>query len=209
VHSIAPHSRPFEGAGIPTPISVRVEAQTHTQWRICASQLACNVSRTCLLPKKWKLTRVLGLIPFLGFHHVLMVLIAVAIILLCTSQMDAVCLSTVTNNSQHYYWQDAPPHHHSSLASSSSHYGTKSTLPPIPPNKSTPALRLPSQTLSAMPSSACASDTSVSASTETAAVTFVPTTPLPLSTTYQSIKTRSTLCGLRRHSRTPSYSPTF
>lgn len=51
------------------------------------------------------------LIPFLGYHHVLMILIALAIILLCKFRYLPESHSPVdkkaNNIPQHYYWQAA------------------------------------------------------------------------------------------------------
>jgi hypothetical protein len=51
------------------------------------------------------------LIPFLGYHHVLMILIALAIILLCKFCFAAFLSfqpnKKANNLPQHYYWQAA------------------------------------------------------------------------------------------------------
>lgn len=41
----------------------------------------------------------IGMIPFLGYHHVLMILIAIAIILLCELRHDNVCDQALTRRS--------------------------------------------------------------------------------------------------------------
>lgn len=52
------------------------------------------------------------LIPFIGYHHILMILIAIAIILLCEfGQAPSLSTTTKKHASQHYYSQDARPVH--------------------------------------------------------------------------------------------------
>ena len=49
-------------------------------------------------------------IPFLGYNHVLMILIAIAIILLCKSSTQLAIIQPDANVLQHYYSQDALHH---------------------------------------------------------------------------------------------------
>lgn len=53
-------------------------------WRIksLCSKVNNRFRSVCKVTKKWFVE---GILPFLGYHHILMILIAIAIILLCKS----------------------------------------------------------------------------------------------------------------------------
>lgn len=53
-----------------------------------------------------------GILPFLGYHHILMILIAIAIILLCKSLSQSLLLYHHPNRQQQQlsYSQDVPAH---------------------------------------------------------------------------------------------------
>lgn len=82
-----------------------------------------------------------------GYHHVLMILIAVAIILLCTSPLTFPALfptflneiGMCTNHLQHSCWLDALHHPRKYPISSSSPCTMRSTSPFSISRKSTPA----------------------------------------------------------------------
>lgn len=56
VHSAALLTRPIGGAGVYTSPHEASEGETHTQWRIYGSRLACNVSATLPHGQEWMLT---------------------------------------------------------------------------------------------------------------------------------------------------------